>query len=145
MRKSYNNGFKFDSADLFPFNSLSKVGNKISRPGDVVFTSKGTVGRFALVSEQTQQFVYSPQLCFWRSLAPSKLLPEYLYYWMNSAEFLNQVGYLKGQTDMADYVSLRDQRKITATIPDTADQKEIVEVMKPLDDRIALLRETNAT
>jgi type I restriction enzyme S subunit len=140
-----NDGFKFDSADLFPVDALSRVGNKISRPGDVVFTSKGTVGRFALVSQQTQQFVYSPQLCFWRSLAPTKLLPEYLYYWMNSTEFLNQVGYLKGQTDMADYVSLRDQKKITATIPDTDSQRTIVDIIKPLDDRITLLRETNAT
>ncbi|UCV12300.1 restriction endonuclease subunit S [Dechloromonas denitrificans] len=140
-----NDGFKFASADLFPVNSLSKVGSKLSRPGDVVFTSKGTVGRFALVRDQTQQFVYSPQLCFWRSLAPNRLLPEYLYYWMNSAEFFNQVAYLKGQTDMADYVSLRDQRRITATIPDTTTQRFIVDVVKPLDDRITLLRETNAT
>ncbi len=140
-----NDGFKFDAADFFPLDSLPRAGNKVSRPGDVVFTSKGTVGRFALVGTGTQQFVYSPQLCFWRSLDQDKLLPEYLYYWMNSVEFLNQIDYLKGQTDMADYVSLRDQRKITATIPDTAIQRGIVDVLKPIDDRIALLRETNAT
>ncbi|WP_300452345.1 restriction endonuclease subunit S [Accumulibacter sp.] len=140
-----NDGFNFDSADLFPAAALSRVGNKVSRPGDVVFTSKGTVGRFALVSDETQQFVYSPQLCFWRSLAPNKLLPEYIYYWMKSAEFYDQVGYLKGQTDMADYVSLRDQRRITATFPETQSQRSIVGVVRPLDDRITLLRETNAT
>ncbi|MEI6209948.1 MAG: restriction endonuclease subunit S [Desulfuromonadales bacterium] len=138
-------GFKFDSADYFPVDKIAKVGNKVSRPGDVVFTSKGTVGRFALVLAGTQRFVYSPQLCFWRSTAQDKLLPEYLYYWMNSTEFLHQISYLKGQTDMADYVSLRDQRKIKVTIPETAIQRFIVEILKPLDDRITLLRETNTT
>lgn len=140
-----NGGFKFDSADYLPLDAIAKTGNKVSRPGDVVFTSKGTVGRFALVEAGTQRFVYSPQLCFWRSLDQDKLLPEYLYYWMNSEEFLHQISYLKGQTDMADYVSLRDQRKISATIPATAIQRSIVDILKPLDDRIALLRETNAT
>ncbi|MDP1664510.1 MAG: restriction endonuclease subunit S [Methylobacter sp.] len=140
-----NDGFKFNDPDFFPEADLAKVGNKISKPGDVVFTSKGTVGRFALVGANTPRFVYSPQLCFWRSLDQKKLLPEYLYYWMNSQEFLNQLGYLKGQTDMADYVSLRDQRKITATIPSTDVQQLVVAVLKPIDDRIALLRKTNTT
>jgi type I restriction enzyme S subunit len=140
-----NDGFRFDNADCFPEINISKVGNKISKAGDVVFTSKGTVGRFALVLSSTPQFVYSPQLCFWRSLNQDVLLPEYLYYWMNSVEFLQQIDYLKGQTDMADYVSLRDQRKITATIPTTSIQREVVKIMVPIDNRIALLRETNAT
>ena len=38
-----NDGFKFDGADKFPLETISTVGEKISRPGDVVFTSKGTV------------------------------------------------------------------------------------------------------
>ncbi|MDP3874323.1 MAG: restriction endonuclease subunit S [Methyloversatilis sp.] len=140
-----NDGFQFLGADCFPLLDLWRVGSKVSRPGDVVFTSKGTVGRFALVEAHSPQFVYSPQLCYWRSLDPNKLLPAYLYYWMSSKEFLHQVGYLKGQTDMADYVSLRDQRRMTVSVPPLSYQKEVVERLKPLDDRIALLRETNAT
>lgn len=140
-----NDGFRFDDADYFPEVDLPKVGKKVSKAGDVVFTSKGTVGRFAMVRASTPRFVYSPQLCFWRSLDQDVLVPEFLYYWMNSAEFLQQIGYLKGQTDMADYVSLRDQRKITATIPTTSVQRAVVAMMAPLDARIALLRETNST
>lgn len=62
------NGFHFDQADRFPVSDLSKVGEKISRTGDVVFTSKGSVGRFAFVEEDTPRFVFSPQLSYWRSL-----------------------------------------------------------------------------
>lgn len=140
-----NDGFKFDGADFFPESELSRVGSKISRPGDVVFTSKGTVGRFAFVEQHSQRFVYSPQLCFWRSLDSENILPEYLYYWMSSQEFLHQVSYLKGQTDMADYVSLRDQRRMAVTIPSIQQQRHVVDCLKPIDERITLLRETSAT
>ena len=52
-----NDGFRFDDADHFPESDLAKVGEKVSRAGDIVFTSKGTVGRFALVHEETPRFV----------------------------------------------------------------------------------------
>ncbi len=39
-----NCGFQFSDADHFPKENLSRVGNKVSQPGDVVFTSKGTAG-----------------------------------------------------------------------------------------------------
>ena len=39
-----NDGFRFDDADHFPEERIERVGNKVSQPGDVVFTSKGTVG-----------------------------------------------------------------------------------------------------
>src|SRR5260370_39214251 len=51
-------GFYFEDADRFPDEDLAKVGDKISEPGDVVFTSKGTVGRLAYVRENTPRFVY---------------------------------------------------------------------------------------
>lgn len=101
-----NNGFRFDDADHFPEAHVARVGNKLSRPGDVVFTSKGTVGRFAFVRPGTPPFVYSPQLCFWRSLNTDVIEPRFLYYWMYGREFFIQFKGVAGQTDMAEYVSL---------------------------------------
>ena len=40
--------FISSDADRFPELDLGKVGDKVSQPGDVVFTSKGTVGRLAV-------------------------------------------------------------------------------------------------
>ena len=72
-----NCGFQFADADHFPTEKVSSIGNTVSEPGDVVFTSKGTVGRFALVREDTQRFVYSPQLCFWRSVDAKLIEPRF--------------------------------------------------------------------
>lgn len=138
-------GFHFAGADCVPPATLSRVGVKISEPGDVVFTSKGTVGRFAFVRNDTPRFVYSPQLCFWRVLDSNRIFPRWLYYWMNSREFFLQFKGVAGQTDMAEYVSLRDQRTMRLTLPPLPEQKRIAHVLGTLDDKIELNRRMNAT
>ena len=138
-------GFHFDDADCFPTENLHRVKNKASIPGDVVFTSKGTVGRFAFVRENTPRFVYSPQLCFWRSLDTALIDPRYLFYWMSGPEFFRQFKEVSGQTDMAEFVSLRDQRDMRITLPPVREQRAIARVLGALDDRIELNRRMNAT
>lgn len=135
-------GFQFDHADRFPEQDLAKVGNKVSQPSDVVFTSKGTVGRLAFVRETTPRFVYAPQLCFWRSLAPDVIDARWLYYWMCGGEFRQQIAGVKGQTDMADYVSLTDQRNMTITLPPATIQRVIAGALGALDDKIEQNRRT---
>ncbi|MEJ5309970.1 MAG: restriction endonuclease subunit S [Anaerolineae bacterium] len=143
--QNINNGFHFENADCFPELGLDKVGIKISQPGDVVFTSKGTVGRFAFVREDTPRFVYAPQLCFWRSLNHKKIHPRWLYYWMQSREFFVQYSGVAGQTDMAEYVSLRDQRRMHITLPPLPEQRAIAHILGTLDDKIELNRQMNQT
>jgi len=105
-------GFNTSSAEMLGEASVEKAGSKVSRPGDVAFTSKGTIGRFARVTRLTDPFVYSPQVCFWRSVDPKKLDPGILYCWMQSEDLRRQIEAVAGQTDMAPYVSLRDQREM---------------------------------
>lgn len=105
-----NNGFNTANADRLKPDRLQAAKGKQSSVGDVAFTSKGTVGRFSRVGEHTERFVYSPQICFWRSLRPEIIHPAVLYCWMQSGEFVSQINGVAGQTDMAPYVSLRDQK-----------------------------------
>lgn len=136
-----NNGFQFSGAELLSLASVERAGRKVSMPGDVVFTSKGTVGRFAFVGETTPPFAYSPQLCFWRSLSDSVLQRSFLFNWMKSRAFLDQVAAVKGQTDMADYVSLRDQRRMRLLLPSGASQACFQESAEPL----LLMKERNVS
>lgn len=143
--QNINNGFHFEGADCFPLENIRRVGVKISQPGDVVFTSKGTVGRFAFVGPDTPRFVYAPQLCFWRVLDRERLHPRWLYYWMHSREFFIQFSGVAGQTDMAEYVSLQDQRRMHITIPPLRQQQAIACILGALDDKIELNRTMNRT
>ena len=139
-----NDGFQFEDADLLADANVPRAGTKISRPLDVVFTSKGTVGRFALVREGTPQFVYSPQLCFWRVLRRDKLSPHFLYRWMQSREFLDQVDGVKGSTDMADYVSLTNQRRMLVRLPEPGDVARADRSLAPIDHLVGTLTDERA-
>jgi type I restriction enzyme S subunit len=115
-----NNGIDTSGAEVLRHESVARAGTKVSRSGDVAFTSKGTIGRFARVTDGTEPCVYSPQVCFWRSLDRQKLHPAVLYCWMQSGDFMSQVEAVAGQTDMAPYVSLRDQRRMDVPLfPDS--------------------------
>jgi type I restriction enzyme S subunit len=140
-----NDGFHFTSGDHLPLEDAWKAGNKLSEVGDVVFTSKGTVGRFGYVTENIQRFVYSPQLCFWRSLDRQTIQPRFLFYWIQGKEFYQQYKCVSQKTDMAEYVSLSDQRSMEITLPDLQNQKAIAHILGTLDDKIELNRKTNET
>ncbi|GEM_PF-95866 len=131
-----NNGFHFDDADILSAESVAKAGDKLSVPGDVTFTSKGTFGRFAFVQPWTPPFVYSPQLCYWRVHNNSVLHNRFLYYWMQGDECLGQLEQIKGLTDMADYVSLSNQRKMWISAPPLPTQRKIAAILSAYDDLI---------
>lgn len=118
----------------------SKMGVKTSRPGDVLVTTKGTVGRVAMVPPAFPEHVYSPQLCFLRVLDPSQIDPGWLYCWARSPEFLDQVSKYSGQTDMAPYLSLRDLGSIKIEVPSLDEQRRIAGALGVLDDLIEVNR-----
>lgn len=142
---SDNGEIDLSKADLLPEQALHKVGNKISQPGDIVFTSKGSVGRFIFVKADMPQFVYSPQLSFWRVMNDKLMVPRFLIYWMQGSEFQEQIHGLKSQTDMADYVSLSDQRRMMIMLPPFPIQQRIAEILGRLDDKIEVNRRINRT
>jgi type I restriction enzyme, S subunit len=122
----------------------SKMGTKISRPGDVLITTKGTVGRVAHVPEGFPEHSYSPQVCFLRSVEAEVIDPSWLFHWARSPELLEQLGLVKDQTDMAPYVSLTDLRQVQISIPPVAEQRRIASVLGALDDLIETSRRTAA-
>ena len=139
-----NDGFHFEGADLLNLASVARAGSKLSRPGDVVFTSKGTVGRFASVGHHTTPFVYSPQLCYWRVVNPGVIDSRYLFRWMQSPAFNHQIDRVKGSTAMADYVSLTDQRRMLVDIPPSEALSAFSAQAEPIDGLVANLQSRNA-
>lgn len=140
-----NNGFDFSTADRVPGSLVEAIPTKCAAPGDVVFTSKGTVGRFAFVDRYIGRFVYSPQLCYWRSLDHDRLPPAVLFAWMRGPEARRQLNALKGQTDMADYVSLRDQRSMVISLPRRRVVGDLAAMLSPLTDMEGALRAESRT
>ena len=112
-----------------------KIGYKLSRVGDVLLTTKGTVGRRAIMPSLDAEFAYSPQLCFFRALDGS-IIDRWLYYWLGGAAFWSQAVGVSQQTDMAPYISLRDLRAIEIEVPPLEEQLAIAGTLGALDDKI---------
>jgi type I restriction enzyme S subunit len=124
-------------------NFRSKFAAKMSAAGDIVVTTKGTVGRVALMREDHPEFVYSPQVCFFRCSAGSGIAPEWLYFWFKGPEFMVQALGVQSQTDMAPYINLADMRSISITVPPMREQRAIAGVLGALDDKIESNRRKN--
>lgn len=125
-------------ADFVSERFRSKFGAKTSQPGDVVVTTKGTVGRVAQIGDADPEMVYSPQLCFFRAIPGGGVLPDYLRYWFQGPEFRAQALGVQAQTDMAAYINLADMRGLRIELPAEGTQSRVAEILRSLDEKINL-------
>ena len=126
--------------DLLSEGAVSAAKGKQARHGDTVFTSKGTIGRFAFVPALLETVVYSPQVCYWRALDHRTIAPEYLHFWMRSPLFSAQVDQVRGNAAIMDFVSLGDQRAMTLHLPEVSLQSRFAELVRPLLEQTAANR-----
>ncbi|MBL8931717.1 MAG: restriction endonuclease subunit S [Kineosporiaceae bacterium] len=126
----------FGSTGKINSHARQRIRKGVGAPGDVLLSHKGTVGRVAVAPLDSPEFVCSPQTTFWRSQDPSVLDQRFLGYLLLSPEFQEKLRRLAGQTDMAPYVSLTDQRSMELALPEITQQKAIAEVLGALDDKI---------
>ncbi|KEP72658.1 hypothetical protein HR12_41710, partial [Microbacterium sp. SUBG005] len=117
--------------------ALARIRKGHGRAGDTLFSHKGTVGKIAYVPEGTEPFVCSPQTTFWRSTDHSVLNPRFLPYLLESPGVVSQVDSMKGETDMAPYVSLTQQRQLRVAFPSLFEQTAICDALGALDDKIS--------
>jgi type I restriction enzyme, S subunit len=119
------------------------MGGKVSRAGDVILTTKGTVGRVAAITAKDPSFVYSPQLCYFRVLQDSPLSSSYFYFWLRSSDFWQQAETRKSQTDMADYLSLTDIRRMTIPMLTPGSNQQLSPKLSSLLAEISARHEEN--
>lgn len=135
----------FDKAARINQAARARITKGIGRPGDVLLSHKGTVGKVALVPLDAPAFVCSPQTTFWRTLEECRIDRTYLYVFLRSKRFQDQLATRAGETDMAPYVSLTSQRGLSVVLPPIEEQRAIAHVLGTLDDKIELNRRMNET
>jgi type I restriction enzyme S subunit len=135
----------FSGAGKINDTAVRRIRKGVGAPGDVILSHKGTVGRVAVAPLDAPEYVCSPQTTFWRSLDQSVLDQRYLRCVLVSSDFQSQLAVFAGQTDMAPYVSLTDQRAMLIEVPPIDDQQAIAEVFTALDEKIVANGGTIAT
>ncbi len=111
-----------------------------ARPGDVVFTQRGTVGQVALVPEDLgyERFVIS-QSQMRLTCDRSRVLPEFVYYWFRSPRVLDYINRHTIATGVP-HTNLGILKQTPILLPPLAEQRELVGHLLNLDERIASLR-----
>jgi len=74
----------------------------------------------------------------------ARIDPYYLYLFLRSKTFNDQVAFLTSGSAQPQ-LPIRDMNRVEMPLPPLEDQRKICSILRALDDRITLLRETNAT
>ena len=115
-----------------------------ARPGDLVFTQRGTLGQVSIVpcGPYPEYIVSQSQMKI--TLDPEKADIDFIYYLFKSEQQLRYILNSAIQTGVP-HTNLGILRKTPVATPSLGIQHSIGKLLSILDDRIALLRETNAT
>ncbi len=115
-----------------------------AKPGDIVFTQRGTLGQVALIPQKGAARYLISQSQMKLTVNPEKADALFLYYVFTGDE---QQAYIRQnaiQTGVP-HTNLGILRNTPLTLPSLAEQKAIAAVLGALDDKIELNRRMNAT
>jgi len=115
-----------------------------ARPGDLVFTQRGTLGQVSIVPRGRFDKYIVSQSQMKITVDPEKADVTFLYYLFKTPEQLQYIFNSAIQTGVP-HTNLGILKATPVQLPPLLVQQQISAVMNCLDDRIALLRETNAT
>ncbi len=118
--------------------------SNIARPGDVVFTQRGTLGQVAVVPSGPYDRYVVSQSQMKITVDPTKISSAYLYYFFTSAggrEYIRQNAIQTG----VPHTNLGILRRTPIPLPPLPIQLYIAEILGDLDDKIDLNTRMNAT
>ncbi len=140
IRGSNLNNGRFLGMDGFVFVSDSKVkedlSSNLARPGDLIFTQRGTLGQIALVPEDgvSERYVVSQsQMKF--TVDDTKADRLYLYYYFSSREALARILNFTSSSGVP-HINLAVLRNFSIPVPPLHTQQCITAILSAYDDLI---------
>jgi type I restriction enzyme S subunit len=123
------NNFRIDyeGAHKLAGKPLDRIRVGFARPGDVIYTHKGSVGRVATADRNC---VLTPQTTYYR-VSSQVFVDKYVMFYLASQAFSGQVNAVKEQTTR-DFVPISEQYLLFHRVPPLAEQREIVHRVEAL-------------
>lgn len=120
----------------------SKYGRTRLEGGEVLLTIVGSVGQVAVVPKTLKGFNVARAVAVIHST--SKVEPDWLALCLRSP-LSRHLLTSRANTTVQTTINLKDLRALPIPMPPEAERQRMVALLGALDDRITLLRETNAT
>jgi len=142
-----NGDLDSSSFDFLTPEKATELSTSIARQLDLVITHRGTLGQVGIIpanSRYPEYIVSQSQLKL--SFDRSKVNPYFIYYFLRSSVGQSRLLANTSQVGVpAIAQALTSIRNIKVPLPSLKEQNNIVGMLRLLDDRITLIRETNAT
>lgn len=144
--RGQNMGARWISGD-FVFvtqNKASSLSANLARPGDLVFTQRGTLGQVAIVPNAPYDYYLISQSQMKLTVNLEKADPLFYYYVFQSNE---QQEYVRSHTIQTGvpHTNLGILRSTPVPLPPLPEQRAIAAILGALDDKIELNRRMNGT
>ncbi|AXE32268.1 restriction endonuclease subunit S [Chromobacterium phragmitis] len=113
--------------------------------GDLIFTAAGTIGQVGIIPKDAkyQKYIISNKQLRAR-LDSEKIDPTFAFYWFASPAMVQTIQ-SRNTGSTIPLINLSVLKSLSIPVPPLKEQRVIAEYLSTLDDRITLLRETNAT
>ncbi|VEB43757.1 Putative type I restriction enzyme specificity protein MPN_638 [Chromobacterium violaceum] len=113
--------------------------------GDLIFTAAGTIGQVGIIPKDAkyQKYIISNKQLRAR-LDSEKIDPTFAFYWFASPTMVQTIQ-SRNTGSTIPLINLSVLKSLPIPVPPLKEQRVIAEYLSTLDERITLLRETNAT
>ena len=107
-----------------------------AHPGDVLITHKATIGRTAIVGNEYDTIILTPQVTYYR--VKKGVSNRYLKYYFDTSNFQQTLANWAGSGSTRAYLGITAQRKLPIVLPPLEIQESISDVLTTFDEKINL-------
>ena len=110
-----------------------------AKPGDVLLSHKGTIGRVANLATNDDFIVLTPQVTYYRSLNGQRLNNGFLYYCLLSPVFQTEMNRIADSGSTRAYIGITRQLDLQISLPSINIQHELVARLRNIQENSARL------
>ena len=129
---------------LDPEKVAKKWAHFVLRENDLLISTSASLGRVSVVDPASAGSIAYTGIIRFRSSDPARLDRGYLRAFLSSAAFVEQAEQM-ATGSVIRHFGPSHLKQMAISLPSLPEQRQIADISDALDDRIALLRETNAT
>jgi type I restriction enzyme S subunit len=136
-KQIFPEGVDISGAPRLSHEKASRLRIGFAKGGDVLLTHNASVGDVALAPDDAGDFIVGTSVTYWR-LNPVGLNPRYVYYFLKSVHFQDQLAFIMKQTTR-NQVSVLKQVNLWMCVPPIDEQAEIVRRIGALEHSLQTL------
>ena len=142
MVSDINNGkIDYNICKYISKSTRDSLDKGFSKPNDVLLSHKATIGLTAIVGEEYEEIVLTPQLTYYRVI--NNINNRYLKYYFDSSYFQNILSSWATSGSTRAYLSITAQLKLPIMLPDINTQNKIAKILSDIDKKIEINNQIN--